>query len=176
MKEFIQSKTFKLITVIVGIFLVAIVSFGTGVAVGLKKARYSYEWGANYERNFIGAPRIMNGGRGGFFSGMMREFDGRDFRNANGLAGTIVSISGNNIVVKDSNSGNGQENTIAITGNTIIKSRGTNLKLSDLKQNDKIVVLGKPSDNGVINADLIRVFNGNNNNGVTNSNNTNQKN
>ena len=32
-------------------------------------------------------------------------------------------------------------------------------KISDLKVNDQIVVMGNPGDNGVVNASLIRVFN-----------------
>lgn len=174
MKEFIHSKTFKLIAAVVGIFLIAIISFGTGVAVGLRKARYSYSWGANYERNFMGGPRMMNGGRGGFFGGMMREFDGGDFRNAHGLAGTIVSISGNNIVVKDS--ATNQENTVAVTDSTIIRSRGADLKIGDLEQNDQIVVMGNPDNNGVIDASLIRVFNPANNSQANNNSNNNQTN
>jgi len=46
-----------------------------------------------------------------------------------------------------------------IADSTIIKkARFQNLKLSDLKENDEVVVIGKPDDSGVVNAILVRVF------------------
>jgi len=170
MKEFIQSKTFKIIAAIVGVFLVAAISLGVGVAVGLHKARFSSDFGKNYEQNFMGSR--FNDGRGmmngnnrgggmmgnasGFFGGMMRNLEGRDLRNGYGIAGTILSITDNNIIIKDRDN---KENTVAVSAQTLIKSRGADLKITDLKQNDQVVVMGNPGDNGVINASLIRVFN-----------------
>jgi hypothetical protein len=154
MKEFVKSQTFKIAAGIVGVVLIALISFGLGIGVGLRKARFSYQWGENYERNFMPAPpdgpsKIFNG------------FQGQDFRNAHGLAGTVISISGNNLVVKENN---GNENTISVGDKTIIKNRNGNLNLSNIDQGDQVVVMGSPGDNGVINADLIRVFNSNGNN------------
>jgi hypothetical protein len=37
------------------------------------------------------------------------------------------------------------------------------LKLSDLKQDQQVVIMGNPGENGVINALLIRLFNANQN-------------
>ncbi|MDP1833959.1 MAG: hypothetical protein Q8L11_03430 [Candidatus Moranbacteria bacterium] len=167
MKEFIRSKTFKTIAAVVGVFLVAVVSFGTGVAVGLHKARFSADFGRNYERNFMGerfdgGPAPMGGPR--FFDGskypdkMMRQLEGRDLRNAHGLAGTVISVTDNNIIVKDKDN---KENTVVVNDKTLIKSRQDDLKVSDLKADDQIVVMGSPDDNGVVNASLIRVFNNN---------------
>lgn len=154
-----RSKAFKIITAFVGLFLIVLVSFAGGVAVGLHKAKFSSDWGKNYERNFIG-PRTGVGnehmGPGGFVGSMMRGFEGRDFRNAHGLAGTIISIAENNIIVKDRD---GKENTVAVTDKTLIKSGSSDIKIGDLKQDEQIVVMGNPGDNGVVNADLIRVFN-----------------
>lgn len=154
-----KAKNLKIAAIVVGGVLIIFVSFAAGVGVGLRKARFSSDFGRNYERNFMGS-RFDDGwgmmGRPEFIGGMMREFSGRDFRNANGLSGTIISISDNDIVIKDRD---GKENTVAVTDKTAIKSRRDNLKPSDLKPNDQVVVIGNPSDNGVINADLIRVFN-----------------
>lgn len=152
-------KPVKIIACVIGAFLVAIIIFAAGMGVGLRKARYSYQWGQNYERNFLGGRQGMMGGNnwgGGMMGGIRDQFEGRGFRNANGLAGTIISIADNNIVVKDKD---GKENTVAVTDQTLIRSQRNNLKLSDLKQNDQVVVMGNPGDNGVINATLIRVFN-----------------
>jgi len=161
MKEFIQSKRFKIVAAIVGGLVVVIVIFAGGVAVGLHKARFSENFGKNYEQNFMGS-RFQDGGRGGmmgsrggFAGGMMNQFEGRDLRNSYGLSGTVISITDNNIVIKDRDN---KENTVTVSDKTLIKSQGDNLKLSDLKVNDNIVVMGNPGDNGAVNASLIRVF------------------
>lgn len=162
MQEAVKSKMFKVSLLATGGILVILVSFAGGVAVGLKKARFSYKFGENYERNFIGGPpagpmEMMGPGP----RGMMGDFEGRGFRNAHGIAGTIISITDRNLIIKDRD---GKENTIAVTDKTIIKRQRDDIKISDLKQDDQVVVMGSPGDNGVINADLIRVF-ANNNNG-----------
>jgi hypothetical protein len=153
MKELIKSKKFKIAAGIVGSFILALVIFGAGVAVGIHKARFSYRFGENYERNFMG-PRDRGpmGGPMGFF----RDMEGRDFRNGHGISGSIISIADNTIVIKDQEN---KEISIAVTDKTVIKDNRSDIKIADLKQDEKIVVLGKPGDNGVINADLIRVFN-----------------
>jgi len=160
MKEIIQSKNFKVVAISIGVFLALVISFGAGVSVGLHKARFSENFGRNYERNFMGS-RFSNGERGGMmgarggFGGMMNQFEGRDFRNGYGLSGTIISITDNNLVVKDRDN---KENTITVSDQTLIKSQRDNLKVTDLKQGDQVVIMGNPGDNGVVNASLIRVF------------------
>lgn len=141
-----RSRLFRTIAISGGALLLAILIFAGGVVVGLRKARFSYRFGQNYERNFVG----MRG------HGHMFPWGGdHDFRDPHGLAGTIISLSGNNLVIKDAG---GQENTVTITNQTLIKYQGKNLKAGDLKQNEKVVVLGRPSSNGTVSADLVRVF------------------
>lgn len=170
-KTFVASKTFKTILWGIGGLIIILGTFAAGINVGLHKARYSYQWGANYERNFMGGgpgrgdfgPRGMMG-LGGFDGGpmgMMRNFEGRDFRNGHGTAGTITSIFNNTLVIKDRDN---KENTINVSDKTIIKSGNNGLKITDLKTDEHIVVMGTPGDNGVVNADLIRVFDNNPNN------------
>jgi len=148
----------------VGVFIIALVSFAGGLAIGFHKARFSYKFGENYERNFVGGPfqgpeGMM--GRGGP-RGMTGDFEGRGFRNGHGIAGNIISVADNKIVIKDRN---GQENTITVDDKTLIKQGQNTISLNDLKNDEQIVVMGQPGDNGTINADLIRVFdNGNNTN------------
>ncbi|HPN96901.1 MAG TPA: hypothetical protein PLK35_03995 [Candidatus Moranbacteria bacterium] len=154
MKELTKSKAFKITALVIGLIIIILASFGAGMSVGFKKARFSYSWGENYERNFIGP----NHDRG---MGMMRpgfppEFGGKNFRNAHGIAGAIVSITEDSIVIKDRDN---NENTIAITDRTVIKNGRDDIEIADLEQDEKIVVLGKPSEDGVVNADLIRVLN-----------------
>jgi hypothetical protein len=158
-KEVVRSKKFKIAVLVVGIFFIAFASFAGGVLVGFKKAKYSYKFGENYERNFMG-PRPMGmeepGPRGAFL-----DFGRRDFRNAHGIAGTIISVADNKIVIKDRD---GQENTITVTDKTLIKNGRDTISVNDLKNDDHIVVMGSPGDNGTVNADLVRVFSGNENN------------
>lgn len=162
-QECFASKKIKIAAIVVAVLVLMLASFAGGVAVGFHKARFSYSWGENYERNFMG-PQMMNG-RGGKIGGFMfgphdleRRFEGKDFRNAHGLAGTILSITDNTLVIKDRDN---KENTVAITDQTIMKGRGDDLKITDLKTDDQIVVMGNPGENGVLNATLIRVFTNN---------------
>jgi len=159
-KEILKSKKIKIAALVVGVVIISLVSFAGGVAVGIHKARFSYRFGQNYERNFIGGPfsgsnGIMGRGSGG--GGMMGDFEGRGFRNAHGIAGQVISISGNNIVIQNRN---GQENTVTVSDKTLIKSGSNDIKITDLKADERIVVMGQPGDSGTINADLIRVFDG----------------
>ena len=160
-----KSKNILIAALIIGGILVILASFASGVAVGLHKGRFSNDFGKNYERNFMGSRfdegRGMMGERGGFLGKMTREFSGRDFQNAHGLAGTIISIADKSLIIKDRNN---KENNVAVTDKTVIRQGRDNLQISDLKTSDQVVVIGNPGDNGVINADLIRVFNNNQNN------------
>ncbi len=136
----------KTTLIIFGVILVALLIFSLGVVTGLHKGRFSCNWGKNYERNFMGHGIKMN--RSGFLSKPPKEFmdrfEGRGFRNAHGLVGSIISITENNkIIVKDKDN---KENTVAINDKTIIKFRRDDLKITDLKQNDEIVVIGKPDE------------------------------
>jgi hypothetical protein len=82
-------------------------------------------------------------------------------RNGHGIAGTIISISDNSIVIKDRDN---KENTISVNDKTIINQGRDTIKIEDLTSENEIVVIGRPGDNGVIQADLIRVFNKKENN------------
>lgn len=165
-----RSKKILVATLVAGMFLIILASFAVGVAVGIHKAKFSYAFGQNYERNFVGPndeagrPGMPGPGGPGMIGNLQRgmnnlkqEFSGSGFRNAHGTAGTIISINGNDVVVRDREN---KENNVAVNDQTMIKNRQSDLKISDLKVNDQVVVIGQPGDNGVINASLIRVFNG----------------
>lgn len=161
-KKITQSKYFTAIMGAFGCLIAAVIVFAFGVKVGEHRAKYSYQWGANYERNFVGGQRAMMdgsreiGGRGEFgarFRGMMPGSG--DFRNGHGVSGIITSIIDNNIVIKDRG---GKENTIAVNEKTVIKDGRIDIKITDLRNDEKIVAIGNPGDDGVVNADLIRIF------------------
>jgi hypothetical protein len=131
---------------IVALFLV----FGLEVLVGEKKAKFSYLWAENYHRMFAGP-------KAGFLGNLrMPPFPPFDeFIEGHGTFGEIIKIEGNNLVVK----GRGNvEKVIVVTEKTVIKSGREDIKFSDLKIGDMIVIIGSPNDKGQIEAKLIRVF------------------
>jgi hypothetical protein len=67
----------------------------------------------------------------------------------------ITAIEGNTITMTDRL---GEVQKIAVVGTTQIeRERGQKLKLQDLQQGDRIVVIGSP-ENGVMRARFIRVL------------------
>lgn len=146
-----KSRGFKAAAIVIAFILVALVSFIGGIKIGSHRALFSARWGENYARNFMGNRPPMD--RSDL---MMRNFEGRDFRNAHGLSGTIISVAADKLIVKDRD---GKENTVTVTDRTIIKNQANDLAIGDLKANDKVVVMGRPDDTGTVEADLIRVFN-----------------
>lgn len=157
-KEIVQSKYFKISAITVGVFIVAFASFVAGIAVGIHKAKFSYAWGENYERNFVGGGRGMMGGNPGGITdrfGLSGKFDGRDFRNGHGIAGRVLSISDTSLII---NNRENKENTVVVGDKTIINRNGETIKLSDIVKDDNVVVVGNPGDNGTVHADFIRVF------------------
>lgn len=150
MDEMLRSHKFKIAAISVGSFILVLFIFALGVAVGIHKARFSNKFAQNYERNFMGQ-KGMKGGPMGFFG----NFSGREFRNAHGIAGTIISISDNSVIIKDRDE---RENNISVNDRTFIKRGKDNIKITDLKNDDRVIVMGRPGDSGMIEADLIRVF------------------
>ncbi len=140
-----SSKKALILWVTVGIaaILVLVTIFGLGVFVGTQKARFSYRWAEQYHRHF-------GGPRGGF----MRNFGLRDFIDGHGVFGKILKIEDNTIIVK---SGKDVEKSIVVSDQTTIKRGRETIKVSDLKVDDIIVVIGSPTD-GQIKAKMIRVF------------------
>lgn len=151
MQQFIQSKYFRWVAIAAGVFLVALLSFAVGVKVGFHKAKFSADWGRNFERQFLGE---QGGKEGPGFAGLLRMKD-KGMRNGHGLAGEILSIADSTIMIRDRAN---QENTIRLNESTIINQGSTSLTPSDLAVGQKIVVIGRPDDDGVVAARLIRVF------------------
>ncbi|KKP79969.1 MAG: hypothetical protein A2271_01155 [Candidatus Moranbacteria bacterium RIFOXYA12_FULL_35_19] len=156
-----KSNKLKIALIVIGEILLLFSVFSCGMAVGLKKDRFSHKFADNYERNFIGREKNDKhlGSMPAPLPKFMDDFSGRDFRNAHGIAGTIFSISDSTLIVLDRDN---KENTVLVTEKTLIKSQRDDLSRSDLKTGDEIVVMGSPDENGVVSASLIRVFNPNN--------------
>jgi len=138
--------------IIVGLLaiIVIVLVFGLGVLVGERKAKFSYRWAENYHRMFAG-PKV--GFLGNLKMPPLPPFD--EFIEGHGTVGEIIKIEGNNLVVKGKRD---IEKAILVNEKTVIKSGFKNIKISDLKIGDIIVIIGSPNDKGQIEAKLIRVF------------------
>jgi hypothetical protein len=139
-----QVKTSKLVRILVALLLLAIV-FWAGMAVGYRKAEYSYRFSDNYMRTF--------GNRGP--GGMMGVRTTDDLVSGHGAAGRVITANLPTIIVSDRD---GVEKNILITNETIIRSARTATASTTIKTDDFIVVLGTPNENGTITAKLIRVM------------------
>jgi len=149
-----QSKLFGGIILGIAILVILAFVFCLGIFVGSERANFSFRWADEYHRNF-------GGPQGGFFG----DFMGMDqqFANANGSFGKIIKIdpstgSGQVILTVKDNDGDNTEKTILVDDKTIIICQRQNLKLSNLKIDSNIVVIGQPDNSGQVVARLIRVM------------------
>lgn len=142
--EFFRSQWFLLSLKLVISLAIALIIFQVGMYVGFRKAAFSYGWGDNYHRTF-GGPR----------NGFMQNFMGNDFTNGHGIAGVIIAIDGGNITIKGRD---GVEKLITANDKTSIIDGKTPVKISALSVHEIITAIGKPSDDGTVMAEIIRVF------------------
>jgi len=142
--NFFQSKTFKIITWCVAGFIVLSFVFNLGVYVGTQKANFSFRWAEQYHNNFAGPS-----------DGFFQQFAGKDFIESNGVFGKIIKVADQSIIVKGKDD---VEKVISITDKTTIKYQNKDIKISDLKIDDQVVIIGEPNDAGQIEARLIRVM------------------
>jgi hypothetical protein len=135
--------------VIIGLVVFAVVCliFWIGIFIGGMKARFSYRWAESYHKNFAGP-------RGGFLDDW-RSFPRGDFISSHGIFGQIIKIEESAIIIKD---GNNMERIVAVKDGTIIERLRETVKISDLKIDDYIVVIGEPNDSGQIEAKFIRLL------------------
>jgi len=139
-----ESKSFKTAVLIIGCLIILIFVFCLGVFVGTEKAEFSFGWAKAYHQNF-GGPQE------GFLGGMM----GKNFTDANGVFGQIIKIDGNILTIQGKD--NVEKNILVDDGAKIVCQR-QNIKLSELKINDEVIVIGDPIENGQIQAELIRIM------------------
>lgn len=142
LKKVFESKVFVGILYGFGIFIVLLVVFSAGINVGFHKASFGRNWGENYERNFGKRP-------------MMQSFGQDNFPNAHGAAGKIIKIELPTLIVSDKDS---TEKVVLLKGDTKIQKMREEIKTSDLKIDDFIVVIGVPNTNGQVEAKFIRVM------------------
>jgi hypothetical protein len=147
MSEESNKKTIHVLTltiVAIGSAAVIIFSFGVGVYVGQERAKFSFGWAESYHRNF-----------GGPMMGTSGNFPAKEYINAHGIYGTILSVNGTIIIIKGQDA---VEKTVLISEKTTVRNSDTLLKAADLKAGDLIVVIGSPDDQGRVKADFIRII------------------
>ncbi|MDD5750398.1 MAG: hypothetical protein PHU56_01975 [Candidatus Pacebacteria bacterium] len=142
--KFFQSKTFKMILLVIAGLVVFLLVFKAGMMVGFEKANFSCRWSDNYHRNFGGPREGFPGGIGD-----------RDFMEANGVVGQVIKVASSTLVIK----GRGDvEKIVLIKDDTIINKFKDTITLDGLQADDMVVVIGEPNDDGQIEAKLIRVM------------------
>lgn len=147
--NFSLNKKLKWLVLIIFVLFLLIVAFKLGTYWGYKKATFLNNWWQGYQKNF--GPM---GYQGGFFN-KMKRFD-KDFMfKSYGLSGKVILIKDNSFILEDKD---GFEKIVLVLGNTIFKKNGWNIKFTDLKEGDFVIVIGLPNQNGEIEAKLIRVF------------------
>jgi hypothetical protein len=146
-KEKLKSKTFQNIIIVVGILIAISIIFQIGVFVGFKKASFSYGWGDNYRKTF-GGPRGEFGEMG------MMGGPSQNFLNPHGAIGKIIKIDLPTLVVIGPDN---VEKVVLIKDDTLIRQFRQEVKASNLKVNDEIVVIGSPNNSSQIEAKLIRL-------------------
>jgi len=148
--NFIKSKK---ITVAIAILFGLTLLFGAfsiGVAVGYRKASFSYAWGENYHLNF-GGPRE------GLFNNFSRDIAGRDFIGAHGIFGQIMNIDINSQTLAIKGRDN-VEKIVLVKNETEIRRFQDIVQLNDLKSDELVTIIGEPNNQGQIEAKFIRVL------------------
>ncbi len=146
-KEHQDKKIKNILTLVIMVmlgFAFVMVVFGAGIYVGQKRAEFSFAWAQNYHRNFGGPKR-----------GIFGNFPEQDFTNAHGVFGQVIEIAGNDLIVKGQDD---MEKTVIVLPTTTIVNNAAVAKLSDIKMNDSVVVIGSPDSYGQIQAEFIRIL------------------
>ena len=145
LKKALESKMLVKFLYGTGIVIVAMLIFSLGVVVGFHKASFGRDWGEHYNENF-GMER--HSGRMGI--GLMGHFP-----NSHGAIGKIIKIELPTLIVQ------GKDNTekvILTKEDTKLQKIREEIKVSDLKVDDFIIIIGSPNAQGQIEAKFIRVL------------------
>jgi hypothetical protein len=148
--NFFKKIDLKIITKIIGIFIIIIIIFEIGVFVGFYKASFGKDWSNNYKDNFIGV------GKGPKQMQKMRMLDFKDAPNANGAIGRIIKKDSAEIVVVDEK--DMMEKIVVVDKKTNIMKMKKIISFEDLSIDDFVIILGKPNSSGKIEAKLIRLI------------------
>lgn len=146
MKKVFGAKIVKTAILVLGLLIVFLFVFWSGMMVGFRKAGFNYQLGQNYHELFEGPERRLS-----------RDVKGRNFMNANSAVGSVIKIDTSTLIIKGDD---GMEKSILISDKTLVRRFQDTILPSDIKVDEKVVVLGAPSSTGQIEARLIRVMPG----------------
>lgn len=151
MHDFSSSPFVRRLLVILAGLLVILAVFTLGVHVGERKARHFSGWERNY-------PRMMPSGRGPSMMNSRTPFMRPSLPGTHGVFGKVLSMTDNHLVIQGQN---GIEENVLITSSTAIRvgqeTITPNNLPTDLSRAD-VAVFGTPTDQGQIEARLIRLF------------------
>ncbi len=144
-KSAFQSATTKKILAIIFILIVVIFVFNVGEEFGYHKAEVMEQMSSGYGHTF--APHDMrHNGPFGYLSD--------DQTGTHGVAGKVVSMTENKILVADNE---GIEKTVLTDSNTIIRKQRDTITEAEIKPDDFVIVIGTPNNSGQITAKIIRI-------------------
>lgn len=138
------SKNVRNVIIGIGILIILLGVLKVGISIGEHRARFAAQFGDSFERNFLG-PR----------SGMMGVRFAPIMPNGNGAIGEIISLNLPQAVISGPDN---LEKTVIIGTSTAIRRFQENIRSADLKTGDWVIVIGNPTDNGQVEAKLIRVM------------------
>lgn len=126
------------------LFIIVSMAFAIGVMVGQERAKFSFRWAENYHRVF-GGPK----------EGFLSNFPNKDFVNGHGIFGTVLSVAGNEIAVKDRD---GAEKMLIVSSKTTITCPQGSTDISGLMVGDSIIAIGSPDEQGRVHVMFIRIL------------------
>jgi hypothetical protein len=136
-----KSHRFVTVLTLIGFLIIAIVIFEAGVAVGFRKASFAAHWEANYRQNF-GSPRRMV-----VLPGMLPS--------PSGAFGSIESVSLPTFVVVSAGE---PEKVVRVGDDTLIRAASGDGSTTDLAPGKTVTVVGRPGDDGTVDAFFIRIL------------------
>ncbi len=142
MKQLFHSPRYKKIAYVLGVFIVLLLTFQAGMAVGFHRAEFGHRFDENYMDAFGKHPE---GGHEGFRD---EPFE------SHGAVGRVLSVSLPTIVVEDKN----VEKVVRVSSSTVVRYFRDHIDVSQIKPNDFIVVIGEPNQASEVEAKLIRML------------------
>lgn len=146
LKEFVESRKFRLILVAIAALLLLLIIFQAGMVVGYKQAAYSFQYGNNYYRMF------GERGPGPDHGPMMMR--GR-FIEGHGAVGKVLSVAPPTFVVVGPDN---VEKTVTVSDDTYIRRFDQAVTINDVQVGDYTVVVGNPNDSSQIEARFVRLL------------------
>jgi len=152
--DFIKTGWFKWTATGVLLFIIILSFFNIGRNLGFRQASFVCAWNNNYPRNMMGEfgfGRMLGGNRDERLG-----FGGpQDFMGSHGLIGQVYGLNEGGLVLQDRD---GVEKSVVFTSATKIMKNREEVKATEIKVGDEVMVLGAPSSQGQIEAGLVRVL------------------